>query len=67
VTTLTAVPSPSAVIVAVIVALALPCPRVSRPSACSTILPPASSCSTNVAVPLYWAVIGPTLTLTTPR
>src|SRR5206468_8135459 len=67
VATVTFVPSPSGTSVAVMVALALPCPRVSRPSARSTALPPVSSRSKNVALPLYCAVIGPTLTLTTPR
>src|SRR5438067_841535 len=67
VVTVTLVPSPSATRRAVIVALALPWPRVSRPSARSTALPPASSRSTKVALPLYWAVMGPTFTLTMPR
>src|SRR5687767_1549806 len=67
VTTCTAVPSPSAVSVAVMVALALPWPRVSRPSARSTARWASSSRSTNVALPLYCAVMGPTFTLTTPR
>ena len=61
--TLTAVPSPSGVSVAVIVALALPWPRVSRPSARARPGAPSSSRSTNVAVPLYCAVIGPDLDL----
>src|SRR5687767_1331532 len=67
VTTATRVPSPSGCSDAVMVALALPWPRVSRPSARSTARWAASSRSTNVAVPLYCAVIGPTLTFTTPR
>src|SRR5581483_3189222 len=67
VTTDTAVPSPSAVRVAVMVALALPCPRVSRPSARRTAVWLSTSRLWNVALPLYWAVIGPTLTFTTPR
>lgn len=49
----TLVPLPSAVIVRVIVALALPWPRVSRPDAFMTILPADWSVSTRVAVPLY--------------
>src|SRR3954470_8176008 len=49
------------------VALALPWPLVSRPSARSTARPAASSCSTKVSLPLYWEVIGPTFTLTMPR
>ena len=40
-------------------ALAFPWPRVSRPVAFNTTFPPASSTSTKVAVPLYWALIGP--------
>ena len=51
---------------AVTVAEAFPCPRTSRPAAFSTARWAASSFSTNDAVPLYWAVIGPTLTLTSP-
>src|SRR5690606_26340989 len=67
VTTDTAVPSPSGWSWAVMVAAALPWPRVSRPSARSTIRRAASSFSTNRAAPLYWAVTGPTFTLTMPR
>ena len=67
VTTATAVPSSSGVSVAVMVALALPWPRVSRPSARSTATCVASSCDRNVALPLYCAVMGPTLTFTMPR
>src|SRR5206468_8505871 len=67
VATVTFVPLPSETSVAVMVALALPCPRVSRPSARRTALWAVSSFSTKVAFPLYWAVIGPTLTFTMPR
>ena len=45
------------------VPMALPWPLVSRPSALSTALWFVSSFSTNVALPLYWAVIGPDLHL----
>ena len=45
------------------VALALPWPRVSRPSARRTSRPADSSFSRKVALPLYWAVIGPDLDL----
>ncbi len=48
------------------VALALPWPRVSRPDASSTALWSTSSFSMKVALPLYWAVMGPTLTFTMP-
>ena len=47
--------------------LALPWPRVSRPSARSTSRPRSRSRSTMRATPLYCAVMGPTFTLTTPR
>ena len=49
------------------VALALPWPRVSRPSARSTATWCSASCDRKVALPLYCAVIGPTFTLTMPR
>ena len=62
----TRVPSPCSVMTAVTVAEAFPCPRASRPAAFSTARWAASSFSTKDAVPLYWAVIGPTLTLTSP-
>jgi hypothetical protein len=67
VSTFTFVPLPAAVSVAVIVADALPCPRVSRPSALSTATCAASSLDSMRAVPLYCAVIGPTFTFTLPR
>ena len=65
--TVTFVPDASGTSDAVISAEALPCPFVSRPSAFSTALWLVSSFSTNVALPLYCAVIGPTFTLTMPR
>ena len=61
------VPSPSSLIVTTIVAFALPCPRCrgrTRRARCGA---SASSTSASFAVPLYCAVIGPTLTFTTPR
>src|SRR5262245_22647833 len=67
VTTAILVPSPSGSSCAVMVALALPWPLVSRPSARSTARCAASSFSTKRAAPLYCAVMGPTLTLTMPR
>src|SRR5579884_9998 len=63
----TLVPAPSGASTAVMVALALPWPRVSRPSALSTAFLAVSSRSTKRAAPLYWALMGPTFTLTTPR
>ena len=50
-----------------IVADALPCPRVSRPLPLITATCAASSRDSNCAAPLYCAVIGPTFTFTTPR
>ena len=52
---------------AVISAAALPRPPVSRPSALSTARYASSSRSMNVACPLNWGEIEPSLTLTTPR
>src|SRR5262245_46928384 len=63
----TRVPASSGTRTAVTVADALPCPRVSRPSARITARWLASSFSVKCALPLYCAVIGPTLTLTMPR
>src|SRR3954468_19985556 len=53
VSTVTLVPAPAGTSVAVIVADALPCPRVSRPSALSTAVWLDASRDTNVAAPLY--------------
>ena len=64
---LTVVLVPSGTRVAVTVADALPCPRVSRPLAEMTARCADSSTSVKRAVPLYCAVIGPTFTFTTPR
>ena len=45
---------------------AFPAPRVSRPLAAITSRWASSSRSVNEALPLYWEVIGPTLTFTKP-
>ena len=63
----TFVPVPLGARVAVMVAEALPCPRVSLPSAFSTARWFSASLSEKRTTPLYEAVIGPTLTLTRPR
>ena len=48
----------------VMVAFAVPVPRVSLPLASMTAIPPGSSSWTNFALPPYVRLIGPSLTLT---
>ena len=66
VSTFTRVPPSTSSIVEVIVAAALPCPRLSRACARMTALRPASSASSILTVPLYFAVIGPILIVIVP-
>ena len=63
----TTVPPLSSRITTVIMAVALPWPRVSRPDASIVMVRVPSSTLASFAAPLYCAVIGPTFTFTVPR